>query len=100
MHISPENIILAMATLAGCIGVLWKILDSINKARVKELEAFRDLEKQRLEKCEKMHEEASKEMLEMAKELSELKGRQEAVEKLSKSVLEKLTERRRDYVDV
>ena len=74
-----------VAALLSVIGALWKMhISKINK------------EDERLKNCERLHEESNQLVITLTGDYRELKGRVEAVENLSKAVLEKLEAQRKD----
>lgn len=79
--ITKPEVILILSTLVGVITLLWKLLTIKDKK-----------ESERLEKCEKMHDEATCEIKKLTGDFNFLKGRIEGIENLSKSVLRVIDE--------
>jgi hypothetical protein len=77
--ISIEYVAAVILTLIGCISTLWQI----NKKNTER-------EQERLDLCEERYRQLNETVLVTSTELAHLKGRQEAVENLSKAVLDRL----------
>lgn len=83
MEVGKQEIIAMLAVLASVVAALWR-LNVVNSKK----------EEQRLKKCEDLHLKSQEQVVLLTGEYRELKGRMDGVEKLSKSVLDKIQQRR------
>lgn len=81
IEISKTEIIVVLSTLTAVITLLWKVLSEKDKK-----------EAERLERCERLHNEASEEVKILTGEFNFLKGRIEGIENLSRAVLKAINE--------
>ena len=81
IEISKVEIAVVLGTLTTVITVLWRVLSTKDKK-----------ESERLEKCEKLHNESTEEVKKLTGEFHYLKGRIDGIENLSRSVLKAINE--------
>ena len=92
MEFSKEELMLLLSALVTVIGILWKLIQTKDKAAQKERDQFKEDQAERLKRAEEINEKAHEEVLKITKEHYEMKGRMDGVENLSKSVLKAIDE--------
>lgn len=78
----------AVATLSGAVGVLWRHVTSTAKRNEKQQEARLSDIGDKLERCEDLHAETTSTLLELTREVGEVKGHQSGVTELAQRALD------------
>lgn len=87
MEFSHGEIITGIGVIVGAISVLWGSLWSMIKKDREASEGRHNFFKEKLENCETRHEEKDKVLLDLTKDVGELKGFKEGVEMISQRVI-------------